>query len=184
MSRVSTAFRAFFAALSSRETADRIFEALSPTGLPKLEPTKPSVPAPEIQKPPEPKRPKQSEAVTLLATLQREARLVDFLKEDLSSYSDEQIGAAVRDIHRESGAVLDRLFGIRPILGENEGASVTVPAGFDAARFRLVGKLKGEAPFQGKLQHHGWEVTRCEIPDFIGNETAATTIAPAEVEVA
>src|SRR5262249_29797943 len=123
-------------------------------------------------------RPKQSEAVTLLATLQREARLVDFLKEELTEYSDEQVGAAVREIHRESGAVLNRLFAIRPILNDPEGAAVSVPAGFDAARYRLTGKVVGEAPYQGTLCHHGWEVTRCEIPEFVGGESAAMTISP------
>ena len=180
--RVSTAFRAFFAALTNPETAERIDHALkdqpiseksTSTALPGLvEPVKVV-----------PERPKQSEAVTLLATLQREARLVDFLKEDIGGYADDQIGAAVREIHRESAAVLNRLFAIRPVLEQEEGAAVEVPSGFDPAQYRLTGKLTGHAPFRGTLRHHGWVVTRSEFPEFIGNESAAKTICPAEVEV-
>ena len=185
MSRVSTAFRAFFGALFNPQLSARIQDVLEH---PTLE-VSPSAPAPasvkpvEVPRPPVVAKPKQSEAVTLLATLQREARLIDFLKEDLSNYADEQVGAAVREIHRESASVLNRLFAIRPILGENEGSRVTVPAGFDAARYRLTGKVSGDAPFQGTLQHHGWEVSKCEIPEYVGGESGATTISPAEVEI-
>jgi len=38
-------------------------------------------------------------AVQMLALLQRDGRLVDFLEEDVSSYPDGQLGAAVRTIH-------------------------------------------------------------------------------------
>src|SRR5262245_5919116 len=57
----------------------------------------------------------RSDALTLLATLQREARLIDFLMEDLASYDDAQIGAAVRDVHRDCAAVLERIFALRPL---------------------------------------------------------------------
>lgn len=182
MGRVWIAFRAFFAALFNGATATRIKLALNnSTSLPAAE----AGPAPKpvsVASLPKPK-PVQSEAITLLATLQREARLVDFLKEDLSGYSDDQIGAAVREIHRDSGSVLDRFFAIRPILIEEEGASVEVPAAFDAARYRLTGKLTGTAPFHGTLRHHGWQATQCSLPEFTGSETAAKTIMPAEVEI-
>lgn len=182
MGRVLLAFRVFFAAIFNRETAVRLQQALI-TEVPLI--AAPPAPAPKpvevVQ--PAPKKPSQSEAVILLATLQREARLVDFFKEDLSAYSDEQVGAAVREIQRDSAAVLERFFAIRPILHDDEGAAVNVPAGFDAARYRLTGKLTGEAPFHGTLQHHGWETTRCELPAFTGNESAAKTIMPAEVEI-
>src|SRR5262245_48893552 len=36
----------------------------------------------------------------VLAVLQRDGRLIDFLEEDIDAYPDAQIGAAVRDIHR------------------------------------------------------------------------------------
>ena len=72
--------------------------------------------------PPAPKPPERSEAITLLATLQREARFVDFIQESLAAYSDAQIGAAVRDVHRDCAAVLKRLFELRPAVRDDAGA--------------------------------------------------------------
>ncbi len=186
MGRVSTAFRAFFGSLFNAETAARVEQALKGEGLPSpqllVAPPTPELKPIEVKRP-EPKQPTQSEAITLLATLQREARLVDFLKEDLSGYADEQIGAAVRAIQRDSAKVLDRFFALQPVVADEEGANVNVPAGFDAARYRLTGKVAGDAPFAGTLQHHGWEATKCELPQFTGSDSAAKTVAPAEVEI-
>lgn len=186
MGRILLAFRAFFAVLYSGQTATRVATALlgvaEPTPATEI-PRPVPVPRTEERPKPEPRRTTQSEAITLLATLQREARLVDFLKEDLTGYADDQVGAAVRAIHQDAGKVLDRLFALQAILTDEEGASVTVPAGFDAARYRLTGKVTGQAPFSGTLRHHGWEATRCEMPQFTGSESAARTVAPAEIEI-
>jgi hypothetical protein len=67
------------------------------------EPAKPQ-PKQDAKKPAAAPRPR-SEALTLLATLQREARFVDFIKESLEGYSDAQIGAVARDVHRDCGKV-------------------------------------------------------------------------------
>ena len=125
----------------------------------------------------------RSEALTLLATLQREARFVDFIQEPLDDYSDAQIGAAVRDVHRDCAKVLGRLFSIRPVLKDEEGAEVEVPAGFDSGRYRLVGNVTGQPPHRGRMMHHGWEAGACELPAFSGSKSAARVIAPAEVEL-
>ena len=152
MGRILLAFRVFFAVLFNGETAGRVARALVAQAIPAPAPTaSPAAPAPkpaEVKRP-ESKRSTQSEAVTLLATLQREARLIDFLKEDLTNYTDDQVGAAVRAIHLDAGKVLDRFFEIQPILNDEEGARVNVPTGFDAARYRLTGKVTGDAPFAG-----------------------------------
>ena len=61
----------------------------------------PPAPLPEMPRRPSPpvvKKP-SGEPLRLLAILQREGRLLDFLLEDISSYQDAQIGVAVRDIH-------------------------------------------------------------------------------------
>ncbi len=44
----------------------------------------------------EPTKPTRSDALGLLAALQREGRFVDFLKEQLTGYSDAQIGAVAQ----------------------------------------------------------------------------------------
>jgi hypothetical protein len=140
-------------------------------------------PAPQPKKPQAPKLPPRSEAITLLAALQREARFVDFIQESLAGYSDAQIGAAARDVHRDCGAVLQRIFVLRPAVTDEEGKDVEIPAGFDAGRWRLTGNVTGEPPFRGRLVHPGWEATACELPTWSGHAAAARIVAPAEVEL-
>ena len=148
----------------------------------KAEQKAPAAP-PEKKTPPKPKPPARSEALTLLATLQREARLVDFIKEPIAGYDDAQIGAAVRDIHRDCGKILDRLFDLQPVVAQSEGETVEVPAGFDPGRYRLVGNVTGDPPHRGTLAHHGWEAKKCEIPEWTGSDAAARLVAAAEVEL-
>ncbi len=136
-----------------------------------------------IAAPVAPPKPARSEAIALLETLQREARLVDFIKEPIDTYTDTQIGAAVREIHRDCGTVFERLFAIRPILLETEGSQVEIAADCDAGRIRLTGNVTGERPPRGKLMHHGWEAQHCELPEWTGSDGAANVLAPAEVEV-
>lgn len=181
MRRIWTAIRAFFITLFNGEIARRVELAL--IGV------EPAIAQAAIEAPPrfkEPVRPKppvRSEAVTLLATLQREARFVDFVKEDLAAYTDAQIGAAARDVHRDCGAVLERLFALRPVLQQEEGSEVEVVAGFDAGCYRLTGNVQGEPPFRGRLRHHGWRATACEVPAWSGTAEAARIVAPVEVEL-
>ncbi|MDB6173507.1 MAG: hypothetical protein JWL59_2818 [Chthoniobacteraceae bacterium] len=152
----------------------------------------PAAPPPVEQKPVEPppaapapvkEAPARSEAVTLLTVLQREARFVDFIKEPINDYTDAQIGAAVRSVHKECGAVLDRLFGIETLKTEAEGAKVEVPSGFDPAQIRLTGSIPEHGPFRGTLNHSGWKASRCEIPQWSGLKESALVIAPCEVEL-
>jgi hypothetical protein len=180
MHRLIIAFQAFFRALFNGDAARRIEQALAGERAPApVSATPPPKPAP-----PAPKPPAQSDAITLLAALQREARLVDFLQEDLAGYSDEQIGAAVREVQRDSGKVLERIFALRAIVPDGEGSPVDLPADFDAGRYRLTGKVGGAGPYHGIVQHHGWEATKIELPSYTGSPSAAKTIAPAEVEIA
>ena len=127
--------------------------------------------------------PTRSDALTLLAALQREARLIDFLMEDLAGYNDAQIGAAVRDVHHNCAAALDRMFALRPLHSEEEGASVEIPAGYNSLQIKLTGNVTGQPPLRGILVHHGWQALQCELPLWSGQEESAYVIAPAEVEV-
>ena len=178
MRRVLLAIRACFATLFRAGVADQIAQIFEGKPVQRGREDRPP------PKPVGPSKPKRSEALTLMATLQREARLVDFLMEPLEGYDDAQIGAAVRDVHRDCHKVIERLFEIKPILSEDEGAQVSVSAGFDAGRYRLTGKVAGDPPFAGRMVHHGWEAGRCEMPAFTGSDAAARVVAPAEVELA
>jgi len=124
----------------------------------------------------------RNDAVTLLASLQRDARLVDFLMEPIDEYADAQIGAAVRDIHRDSRTVLDRIFAIAPVIDQPEGSAVDTSNGAASGRLRLIGETN---PTQttGTLTHHGWQAARCELPTWSGSPESVEVIAPAEVDV-
>jgi hypothetical protein len=127
--------------------------------------------------------PTRSDALTLLATLQREARLIDFLMEDLSGYDDAQIGAAVRDVHRDCAAALERMFALRPLRSQEEGSPVEILADYNPVQVTLTGNVTGHLPLRGILMHHGWQAMQCELPAWSGQGEAARIIAPAEVEV-
>ena len=130
--------------------------------------------------PPEPDR--GEAALRLLALMQQEGRLVDFLEEDLAPYSDTQIGSAVRSIHGGCRAVLKDRLDLAPILPGTEGATVTVERGFDPAAVRVTGNVRGEPPYQGVLRHPGWRSAAFRLPETTGNRDH-TILAPAEVEV-
>jgi hypothetical protein len=130
-----------------------------------------------------PVAPKPSaEPLRLLALLQSEARLVDFLLEDISGAADAQIGAAVRDIHRKAQATLKEHLTVGPVLAGGEGERVTVPAGFDPAAVRVVGNVTGQPPFSGELQHPGWRVTEVKLP-AVAAGADGFVLQPAEVQV-
>lgn len=125
----------------------------------------------------------RSDALVLLEMLQREARLLDFIQENIDGYSDEQVGGAVREVHRACRSVLQRAFGIVPAVDEAEGARITVADAVPAARIRLVGNVSAMRPVTGTLVHAGWRAQRCELPHWSGSAEAAQILAPAEVEV-
>ncbi len=151
--------------LSDPATAERIRPLLEP-------------PAPEAAKParlsPEPLR--------LLALLQREGRLLDFLLEDISAATDEQVGAGVRELHRQAQGVIKEHLVLEPVLAKNEGETVEVPARFDPSAIRLTGNVTGQPPFRGTLQHHGWRVKNYTLPAPPEGQDLFV-LAPAEVEL-
>jgi hypothetical protein len=185
MGRFWLACRAFWLALVSARAAQEVRLALEHVKLPesnieaKSQPATtapPSRPAPVAT-------PKRSEALTLLAALQREARFVDLVREPLDSYSDEQIGAAARNVLRDCAAVLERFFELKPAVPQAEGETVEVPAGYDPARYKVVGNVSGAPPFRGRLVHPGWVAGTVNLPAWTGSNEAAKVVAPAEVEV-
>ena len=121
-------------------------------------------------------------AVQMLALLQRDGRLVDFLEEDVSPYPDGQLGAAVRSIHSSCRQVLERYIKLEPIISSEEDQPVTVPVGFDPAAIKLVGNVTGEPPIRGLLRHRGWRVTEVNLPSMPQGSGRAI-VAPAEVEL-
>ena len=136
-------------------------------------------PAAPAERPPEQVH---AAGLAVLGLLQREGRLIDFLQEDVASYSDADIGAAARVVHTGSRKVLQQYLTLEPALPDSEGASVTVPAGFNAERIRLTGNVAGQPPFRGTLKHHGWVATSIRFP-ALSPTLDPRVIAPAEVEL-
>lgn len=120
-------------------------------------------------------------ALRLLALLQKEGRLVDFLEEDIEPYSDAQVGAAVRAIHAGCRQALHERMEIARVFAEDDGATVEVPPGFDPASVRLTGNVHGQPPFRGVLQHGGWRASQVSLPKTAGVDPSI--LAPAEVEI-
>ena len=126
--------------------------------------------------------PTQTAALQLLGLMQREARFVDFIQEDVAPYTDAEIGTACRVVHEGCRKVLREHIAIAPVFNDVEGTRVTVPAGFDASAVRLTGNVVGQAPFTGTLSHRGWQVTEVKLPQLTDTQ-AAKVIAQAEVEL-
>ena len=182
--RLSFAFRCFFSLLFQGKIPEDVLEKLEETTL--QDSPQDSLATRPQTTPAAPKVKLSTEsldrAVQVLALLQRDGRLVDFLEEDVSSYPDGQLGAAVRSIHSSCRQVLDRYIKLEPILSSEEDQPVTVPAGFDPDAIRLVGNVTGEPPIRGLLRHRGWRVTEVTLPS-LPRGSGKEIVAPAEVEI-
>lgn len=164
-----TAFRCFWKALRNPAEAEAFLagKAMAPA---------------EKEKPVGGEPAARNAAIELLAAFQREGRLVDFLMESIDGYTDAQIGAAVREVHRNCKKVIDRMFDLAPLRSEPEGQILSLPSPIDPALWRVVGA--NPTPKQGRLCHPGWVARRADLPEWHGSPRAAMVVAPAEVEPA
>lgn len=121
-------------------------------------------------------------ALQVLGLLQKEARFIDFVKEDITAYSDADIGAAARVVHEGCNKAINEHFSLAPIRTEQEGSNITVPVGFDAAAIRLTGNIVGAAPFNGTLVHKGWQATEVRLPKLTQGHNP-NIVAAAEIEL-
>jgi hypothetical protein len=205
LQRIVLAFVAFFAVLFRREFAIAVRDLREKhhAVLPPSEPTakaaptgahvaipRPVTPAPapppaapaaratvEAERAPDP-RP----ALVLLSTLQREGRLVDFIEEDLTGFSDSEVGAAARTVHAGCKRAIESWFRLEPVYAQPEGAAIIVERGFDPTAVRLTGNVVGEPPFRGALRHHGWKARDVKVP-WPSDGRDPNIVAPAEVEL-
>lgn len=182
--RVVLAFRCFFSILFRAEIPNEIAQKM-------VHPAEAVRQAPATS-PPSPSRLSVSErsatpaetfdrAVQMLALLQRDGRLIDFLAENISAYPDAQLGVAVRAIHETCRQALDHYVKLEPIVNSEEDQPVTVQAGFDSTAIKLIGNVKGEPPVRGVLRHKGWRVKEVNLPPL--SHSGRMVVAPAEVEL-
>jgi Domain of unknown function (DUF2760) len=172
LSRIALAFRSFFAILFTGRLPVDIAQAFGFTQV--KSPTPTAKPAPQA-------RPSDG-ALQILGLLQRDSRLIDFLMEDISSYSDDQVGAAVRNLHDQCRDSLNRYLRLAPVIDAVEGSFTKLETN-DAATVKLLGNV----PVSGKaaggiLRHKGWRAEKIDLPPTPPGQSAIV-IAPAEVEV-
>lgn len=170
MGRFSLAFRAFFGILSNGSLSDDVASALHLSR---------KTPAPAA--PTAPTRASDG-ALQMLGILQRDARLIDFLMEDISGYSDDQVGAAVRNLHEQCRQSLQRYLELEPVIDGVEGSFTRVETG-DPSAVKFLGKVPAKGrPDGGVLRHKGWRARKADFPKP-GPQQDVSIIAPAEIEI-
>ncbi len=167
--------RLAFAVLGDPLLAQRVLELQTPAA-PAALPEKPTVaPAPE--------GPGYDDgALGLLALLQREGRLVDFLMDEVAAASDADVAAAARVVHEGCRAALKRHVPLVPLWDKDEGAQSEVPADYDPSAVKLTGAVSGKGPWKGTVRHRGWRAEKTSLPQPTKGHDA-TAIAPAEIEI-
>lgn len=170
MSRISSAFRSFFSILFGGTLPEDIAVAF---GFTKAKP-QPVVELPKVS----------DGALQILGILQRDSRLIDFLMEDISGFADDQVGAAVRGLHGDCKASLERHVSLSPVIDGVEGTnqkldSSKVP---DPNRIKLLGNVPASGKASGGvLRHRGWYASSVTLPPT--GRQDVTVLAPAEIEV-
>jgi hypothetical protein len=165
LAQLGSAWQAFRRVLGDPAVAAKVQPLLGPA-------------APAEQKPAK----RSAEPLRLLTLLQREGQLVDFLMQDIQSFTDEQVGAFAREMHRKARGVIQTHLVIEPVMPQNEGDTVQVPPGFDPSAVRLFGNLTGQPPFNGTLKHAGWRVKDLKVPTPPEGQDEFV-LAPAEVDL-
>jgi hypothetical protein len=175
LSRIVLAFRSFFAILLTGKLPAEIAQELGFSPRSKPQPAAKPVPAARAAQ-------ASDGALQILGILQRDSRLIDFLMEDISGYSDEQVGAAVRDLHQQCRDSLNRYLRLRPVIDGVEGSPTKLDTN-DPATVKLLGNVpaSGKAP-SGVLRHKGWKAEKIDLPPLAPGANASV-IAPAEVEI-
>jgi len=178
LNRILLAFRSFFALLFKGALPDEVVRALH---LSRTAPTSAKAAAPAVA----PAARVSDGALQMLAILQRDSRLIDFLMEDITSYADEQIGAAVRELHDQCRDSLARYVTLQPVIDGVEGTFAKAPS-TDASAVtpvvKFVGNVPAKPPSGGTLRHKGWRAAKVDLP-ALGAKQDATVIAPAEIEI-
>ena len=134
--------------------------------------------------PPEPASPAvQSDGLVLASLLQEKGRFIDFVMDDVQAYSDAQVGAAARVVHSGCRDVIQKALGPEPIATSPEQQTITLSEDYDRAAFRVTGKMPANGAIQGKLEHKGWQASRCDLPKPTQTLEKAEgfTLAPAQI---
>jgi hypothetical protein len=171
LNRIFLAFRCFFNILFHGALSA---EALGDLKLARRDQAAPAKPAAASRTP-------ADGALQILAILQRDSRLVDFLMEDIASYSDDQVGAAVRELHDQCRDSIARHVTLQPVIDGVEGTPARAPSG-DPHVVRFIGNVPATPPSGGTLRHKGWRAAKVDLPSLTAKEDTSI-VAPAEIEI-
>lgn len=178
MNRIVAAFKCFFVLLFKGELPEDVARAFNfehPSTVKSTAPAPMAAPALPQVKP-------ADGAIQILGILQRDGRLIDFLMEDISGATDDQIGAAVRSLQEQCRAALQRYVRLTPLIDSVEGSYTKVDTN-DPGMIKLLGNVpaSGKAP-GGILRHKGWRAEKVDLPALKPGPTNAV-VAPAEIEI-
>jgi hypothetical protein len=177
LNRILLAFSSFFSLLFTGSLSDKAITALGLT----RRGAAPAKPAKAAAAPAAAPAVKTSDgALQILGILQRDSRLVDFLMEDISSYTDDQVGTAVRELHGQCRDSIARYLKLEPVIDGVEGTYAKTPAG-GASLVKFVGNVPAGTPTGGTLRHKGWRASKVDLP-AVGKQDVSV-IAPAEIEI-
>lgn len=185
---LGTALKVFWIALTKQEVAARFVEMLDRPQISaeKSEESKPCE-RQESRVVKSESSPSRSDAIELLAALQREARFVDFVKESLDGADDADVGAIARDVHNRCAATLERFFAIRPLADVAEGETIQLSAkeASNASRVRLSCSSSSipEEGLRVKVTHSGWKIEKLSLPRWQGRSEDAFVLASIEASV-
>lgn len=121
-------------------------------------------------------------AMALLTLLQKEARFLDFVQENVDGIDDARMGAVSRLVHKDLARTFKQYVKLEPVLDSIEGEEVEVSEGYDTSEIRLSGNVDKEPPVKGILRHKGWLVSHLNLPKKVASANQAVLI-PAEVEI-
>jgi hypothetical protein len=122
--------------------------------------------------------------------------LLDLVHESLDDYSDEQIGGAARNVLRDTRKAMDRVFGLKRLVDDAEGARIEIPGQASPIRWRVLSSganstganssgansSGGSSGSRGTLVHAGWIASKTDLPTWTGKKEDVLVVAPVEVE--
>ena len=177
MNRLFLAFRCFFSLVFHGRLSDSAIAALGLSRRPTAGPATPAKPtaaaAPTVKT--------SDGALQILGILQRDSRLIDFLMEDITAYSDDQVGAAVRELHNQCRDSVARYVTLQPVIDSVEGTFTQAPSK-DPNLVKFIGNVPATPPSGGTLRHKGWRAVKVDLP-ALGAKQDASVLAPAEIEI-
>ena len=181
--RLALALRILFSGKLARRALAGL-EGASPAALAEVRPERPALPmtAPVTAPVTAPTATPDASALELLAMLQREGRLIDFVEQDIDAFGDADVGAAARAVHAGCRKGLRGCCKLAPVRAEAEEARVVIEEGYDPVAIKLTGNLSGKPPYQGTLKHAGWRIDELALPKPLAGHDARV-VAPAEVEL-